>query len=99
MPNDQIVTLLILGALACVGLLFIIFGLRFFGRLGEFLEAGSVFMEGLTEYFGQPRLPALCCMMGAITLLGCCVLLVALVLTGVSCFSANPASLCRLIGR
>jgi hypothetical protein len=80
-------------------MLFIVFALPFVMRIGAFTEVSTILMEGLGEYFGRPGLFRACCLILLLAGVAGCVILVTLIITGVQCFSANPAPICRLIGR
>ena len=71
----------------------------FLTRFSRVLEALPLLIEGLGEYFGNPRLVWLGCLIIALTLVACCVLAVVGGGLLVSCFTGNPTQLCRLIGR
>jgi hypothetical protein len=97
--GEPLSTLLILAGVGCAGMLFIVFVLPFVMRIGAFTEVASILMGGLGEYFGRPGLARACCLIILLAGVAGCVILVVLIITGVQCFSANPAPICRLIGR
>jgi hypothetical protein len=97
--NNSIVVLAFLAGIACIGILVVAVIVPILTRFTGVLEALTLLMEGLGEYFGNPRTVWLGCVVVVLTLIGCCI--VGVVGSGVllSCFSTNPVQLCRLIGR
>ncbi len=97
--NNSTVVVAFLGGIACIVLVVVLVVVPILTRFTGALEALTLLVEGLGEYFGNPRLVWLGCVVAVLTLIGCCV--VSVVGGGVllSCFSGNPGQLCRLIGR
>lgn len=69
-------------------------------RVGSTLEALSILMQGLDEYFHSPWVSRSCCLIFFVAIFCACLGCLSLTLVGVHCFTSNnPIGLCRLIGR
>jgi Na+/pantothenate symporter len=97
--NSSTVVLAFLGGIACIAILVVVVIVPLLTRFAGTVEAVTLLMEGLGEYFGNARVVWLGCVIIVLTFVGCCI--VGIVGGGVllSCFTTNPAQLCRLIGR
>jgi Na+/proline symporter len=91
--------LIFLAGAACLAALLFVVVLPLLTRFGPVLEALPLLIEGLGEYFGNPRLVWLGCLIIGLTLIGCCILTVVGGGLLLGCFTGNPSQLCRLIGR
>ena len=91
--------LLFLAGAACLAILLFAVVIPFLTRFSRVLEALPLLIEGLGEYFGNPRLVWLGCLIIGLTLIACCVLTVVGGGLLLGCFTGNPTQLCRLIGR
>ncbi len=92
------VSLIVLGGLICLAIVVVVVIVPFFTRFGATLEALSILLEGLGEYFGNPRIVWLGCLIVSLTIIGCCIIAIIGGSALLTCFSNNPVPLCRLIG-
>ncbi len=97
--SDPRLTLALLVGLGCVGMLVIFVVLPLLGRFSVGLEALSLLIEGLGEYFGNTRIVWLGCIVIFLTIMGCCLITIVLGGALITCNTGNPAALCRLVGR
>ena len=97
--NNSTLVLAFLAGIACIGILVVAVIVPILTRFTGTLEALTLLMEGLGEYFGSARVVWLGCIVIVLTFVGCCI--IGVVGGGVllSCFTTNPGQLCRLIGR
>ena len=95
-PTNVLIFLAGLG-IAAVIVAMVVFPLL--GRLSLIIEAGSLLAEGLGEYFGNPRVVWIGCLVVLLTIGCCCCIVVVGAGALLTCGTANPSQLCRLIGR
>jgi hypothetical protein len=97
--NNGTLVLAFLAGIACLGILVVAVIVPILTRFTGTLEALTFLMEGLGEYVGNARIVWLGCIVVVLTFVGCCI--IGIVGGGVllSCFTSNPAQICRLIGR
>jgi hypothetical protein len=97
--DTSTIVLAFLAGIACLAILIVVVAVPILTQFAGTLEALSMLMEGLGDYFGNTRLVWLGCTVIALTIVGCCVLGVVGGGVLVTCFSGNPVQVCRLIGR
>ncbi len=90
---------LALGGIVCLGLIILAVVVPLLARFSIWFEALTMAGEGLGEYLGHPRLVWLGCLVVALMLCGCCVLVIVLAGALLTCGQGNTSQLCRLIGR
>ncbi len=66
-------TLLIIGTL-CVGAIILIFALPLVERFSLYFEAINLLAEGIGEYFNNPGLVRLGCLIAVLMIVGCCII-------------------------
>jgi len=97
---NGLIPLMLLIAAGLAGLLFMGFLLRIATQIGWTIEAMSVLMSGLDEFFGRPGISRGCCLVVLLFILMGCAGCASLGIVGINCFtSPAPPGLCRLIGR
>jgi hypothetical protein len=90
---------LTLGGIICAGLVILAVVVPLVMRFSVLLEALTLAGEGLGEYLGHPRLVWLGCLVAALMVCGCGVMVIVLAGALLTCNPDSPAQLCRLIGR
>ena len=96
--DPRLAVALIVG-LACLGVLVIFVVLPFIGHVSLIIEAGSLMLEGLGEYFGNTRLVYLGCAVVVLTILACCAIVVLILGALITCTAGNPAQICHVLRR
>lgn len=91
-------TILIIGGL-CVGVIILFLALPLLERFSLYLEAISLISEGLGEYFGNPGLVRLGCLVFVLMIVGCCIITIVGAGTAISCTTGNTAAICSLFRR
>lgn len=97
--SDPRIAFAILAGLFVLGLIVIFVVFPLLAQLGLFVEAGSLLLAAIGEYFGNPRLVFLGCLVGLLMCVGCCVIVVAVSGSLLTCGTATPSALCNLIRR
>lgn len=69
------------------------------GRFSLILEAVTLLAEPLGDIFGSQRNVLLGCFVFFLVIAGCCIISFVIVGSLLTCTSANPSSLCHMIGR
>jgi hypothetical protein len=97
--GDPRLAFAILAGFACIGGLLIFFVLPIIGRFSIGVEALSLLIAGIGEYFGNPRVIWLGCLVFLLVTAACCFIVVIIGGSLLTCSTANPSQLCRLVGR
>ncbi len=97
--SDPRSSLILIGGLIFLGILLIVIVLPILGRLSLLVEVASLLSEPLGDYVGNPRLVMLGCGVLLLVVAGCCVVVLLLGSALLTCNTANPASICHLVGR
>jgi len=96
---DPRTSLIFLAGAACVGAIFIFFVLPAVMKVTSFLEAVIVLSDAIGSYFNNRAAGALACVVILISVAGCCVISLLIAFAFTTCFTSEPSSICRLIGR
>ena len=87
------------GALLCVALVLVVFVVPIMLRFTTLLEAVTLIVEALGSYFNNPRVVWLGCLAFGLCVIGCCAITVIIAGAFLTCSTASPSAICRLIGR
>jgi hypothetical protein len=97
--DNRTIALIILGAMAILGFVGIFVVLPMLAQFGLAAEAFALLTDGIGEYFGQPRVIWLGCLVFIMICAGCCLIVIVLGGATLTCSSSTPSQLCRLIMR
>lgn len=85
---------------ACVGgLVLLLVVVPFVAQVIFGFEIYNMIVDAIGEYTGRPRLAQIGCLALVLLLISGCCAMAAITAGIVTCFTPNPAQLCRLIGR
>ena len=96
---DPKTTIILLGGAAVVGFILLFIVLPLLGRFSLMLEAINLLAEPLGEYFGNPRVALLGCLVFLLIVVACCVLVFIAAGALLTCGTANPSQFCNLFRR
>ena len=97
--NDPRLGVAFVVAVICLGSLVMFVLVPILVRATTLLEVGSVIVEFIGESTGNPRLAFFGCLVVGLILAGCCVISLAVIGALLTCSTANPSQLCRLVAR
>lgn len=90
-----IVALLIGGAVLMLILIFTV--LPFLAQMSLFVEASALMTEAIGDYFGNPRLINLACLVTVLILVSCCCLVIIGGVAVTTCFTSTPSRICQVL--
>jgi len=94
--DPRLITILVLTGVLLVVLVIV---LPLVGRLSLIVEAITLLSEPLGDILGNQRIVLLGCIVLGLTIAGCCIIAFVVVGSLLTCGTAAPSGLCRLIGR
>ena len=97
--TDPRTSIILLAGLAVVGFVLLFVVLPLVGRVSLFLEAINLLAEPLGEYVGNPKVALLGCLVVALVIAACCVLVFVGAGALLTCGTTNPSQFCHIIGR